>query len=64
MGLIALGNEHTSHRFRDVYFIAAIASICMMLIFIPSLQAVGASIVVTTTEVAVAILMIYNYKSF
>ena len=64
MGLIALGNEYTSHRFRDVYFIAAIASICMMLIFIPSLQAVGASIVVTTTEVAVAILMIYNYKKF
>ena len=64
MGLIALGNEHTSHRFRDVYFIAAIASICMMVIIIPSLQAVGASIVVTATEVAVAILMIYNYKKY
>lgn len=64
MGLIALGNEHTSHRFRDVYFIAAIASICMMFIFIPSLQAIGASIVVTATEVVVAILMIYNYKKY
>ncbi len=64
MGLIALGNEHTNHRFRDVYFIAAIASICMMFIFIPSLQAIGASIVVTATEVVVAILMIYNYKKY
>lgn len=64
MGLIALGNEHTSRRFRDVYFIAAIAATCMMFMLIPLFSAIGASIVVTATEMIVAVLMMYNYKKY
>lgn len=64
MGLIAMGNEFTSRRFRDVYFIAALVALCLMVALVPMLNAVGASIVVTTTEVTVAILMIYNYKKY
>lgn len=64
MGLIALGNDSTSRRFRDVYFVAALAALCLMCVFIPLWQAVGASIVVLSTEVIVAVLMVYNFKKY
>lgn len=64
MGLIALGNERTSRRFRDVYFMAALAATFMMFVLIPLFSAIGASLVVTATEVIVAALMMYNYKKY
>lgn len=64
MGLIALGNDNTSRRFRDVYFVAAVAALCLMCIFVPLWQAVGASIVVMSTEAIVAVLMVYNFKKY
>ena len=64
MGLIALGNERTSRRFRDVSFMAALAATFMMFVLIPLFSAIGASLVVTATEVIVAALMMYNYKKY
>lgn len=64
MGLVAIGNEFTSRRFRDVYFIAALVALCLMMALVPTLHAVGASIVVVATEITVAMLMVYNYKKY
>lgn len=64
MGLVAIGNEFTSRRFRDVYFIAALVALCLMVALVPTLHAVGASIVVVSTEAVVAMLMVYNYKKY
>lgn len=64
MGLVAIGNEFTSRRFRDVYFIAALVALCLMIALVPTLHAVGASIVVVATEFTVAMLMVYNYKKY
>lgn len=62
MGLIALGNEQTARRFRDVYFIAAFFSVVLLFVLTPWFTAVGACIVVSLTEVLVAALMYLNYK--
>lgn len=64
MGLVALGNNQTSKTFRDVYMIAAVFSILMMCILTPLLKGLGASIVVTLTEVFVMVLMVYNFKKY
>ena len=64
MGLVAIGNEYTSRRFRDVYFAAAAAAVFLMLVLVPLWNATGASIVVASTEVIVAALMIYNFKKY
>ena len=62
MGLVALGNKYTSNKFRDVYFIAALAAIIMMFVLTPWLGAIGACITVSATELLVAVLMAYNFK--
>ena len=62
MGLIALGNEFTNKRFRDVYFAAALVAVVLMAALIPTCQAVGACLVVVATEVFVALMMMYNFK--
>lgn len=62
MGLIALGNEFTNKRFRDVYFAAALVAVVLMAALIPTCQAVGACLVVVATEVFVAVMMMYNFK--
>ena len=64
MGLVALGNESTNRRFRDVYFLAALAALVLMGVLIPLFHAVGASIVVVATELIVACLMVYNLKKY
>lgn len=64
MGLIGIGNEYTSRRFRDVYFVAAVSAFVLMFTLIPFFQATGASLVVTLTEVIVALLMFYNFKKY
>ena len=64
MGLVALGNESTNRRFRDVYFLAALAALVLMGVLIPLFHAVGASIVVVATELIVACLMVYNFKKY
>ena len=62
MGLVALGNKYTSNKFRNVYFIAALAAIIMMFVLTPWLGAIGACITVSATELLVAVLMAYNFK--
>lgn len=64
MGLVALGNKETSKAFRNVYVIAAACSIVMMCVLTPWLKGLGASIVVTLTEVLVMVLMVYNFKKY
>lgn len=64
MGLVALGNKQTSKAFRNVYVIAAACSILMMFVLTPWLKGLGASIVVTLTEVLVMTLMVYNFNKY
>ena len=64
MGLVALGNKQTSKAFRNVYMVAAVFSILMMCLLTPWLKGLGASIVVTLTEVFVMTLMVYNFKKY
>ena len=64
MGLIGIGNEYTSRRFRDVYFVAAVSAFVLMFVLIPFFNATGASFVVTLTEIIVALLMFYNFKKY
>lgn len=62
LGLIAIGNKKASLRFRNVYFSASIVSLCLLFALTPVLKGVGASIVVSATEVIVAVLMVLNFK--
>lgn len=64
MGLVALGNEYTSKKFRNVYFQAALVSVTLMFVLTPWLKASGACITVALTEVSVAVLMMLNCKKY
>lgn len=62
MGLIALGNKYTIRSFRNIYFTAAVFSICATLSVTPIFYAYGACFVTAATEIIVALLMYYKYK--
>lgn len=62
MGLIALGNKYTIRSFRNIYFTAAVFSICATLSVTPIFYAYGACFVTAVTEIIVALLMYYKYK--
>lgn len=64
MGLVALGNDFTARRFRDVYFVAAVVAITLMFGLTPWWHSVGACVAVTFTEWLVMALMMFNFKRY
>ena len=64
IGLIALGNEGTIRKFRNVYFTAALFSLVSIFVATPLFFAVGACWVTVCTEFLVMVMMCYNYKKY
>lgn len=62
MGLIALGNLHTKLLFLRVYVTGAVFSLLLVVILIPMLVEIGASIAMALTEIYVFSFMYYYYR--
>lgn len=64
IGLIALGDDMTARKFRNVYFAAALFSAVSICAATPVFFAVGACWATALTELLVAVMMYYNYKKY
>lgn len=64
IGLIALGDDITARKFRNVYFAAALFSAVSICAATPVFFAVGACWATALTELLVAVMMYYNYKKY